>query len=563
MYDGALTADVQLSDVRPGDALETWFTIVGSNPAVKGAFDASLALAFSVPVEQTFLRLRAPSDRKLIIKVQPDGAEAEFEQGEPAPGVTDREWRASREQPFLYADSTPPWWAGHKRVNMDDEMTWGEFAELFRAAYAPPSSLPPDIEAEAQRIEALSPNPATRAIEALRFVQSSIRYLAIAIGDGGFIPRDVEQIWGSRFGDCKDVSRLLAALLVRLGVKAAPALVSTLGKDPRRTPPPHVYAFNHCIVRAEVDGVVRWLDPTNAGQGGDFARICQPPFEWALPLIEGADIEQMKITESNLPVIDKKERITFGARPTDPVQLLIETLSRDWRADQLRAAQRANGAAVLSEHWRKFYADAYGGATMIAPAEISDDIDANELKTIERYTLEKAWRVEDSVANFSHVDTLVTPDINVIPHAGRTQPLWLGLARRFHRTTTFIASVRWRVATWDERADGGGIKGFATLLPSLHDSKQFELEVDYAITRDFIETEQFDAFVAGLARLRRGASLNMGVPLRKGEFIAHELVKPPKGPGKAFNIGMRILFVAIILMYVLAIFKPDWLAWMR
>jgi len=544
MYDGALTADLQLSDVRPGDALETWFTIIGSNPALKGYFDTSLALAFSVPVAQTWVRLRAPSDRKLVINVRPDGSQCDFQQTEPEPGVTDREWRVQNEAPFVYDEAPLPWLAGHKRVNIDDELSWGQIADLFRPAYSPATELPADLEAEVRRIEAQSSSPAVRAIEALRFVQSSIRYLAVSIGASGFEPRPVPQIWQTRFGDCKDVSRLLASMLLRLGVKSCPALVSIFGKDPARTPEPHLYAFDHCIVRAEIDGVVRWLDGTQSGQGGDYARISQPPFEWALPLVENSDIERMISKGADQLTTETQETIAFGKRPTDPVEFTIDSIYKGWRADNMRATIRREGVAAVTEHWRKFYSNAYHGAEIAAPLEISDDLEANALRIVERYKLGKAWRVEENIAHFAYVDVTVATDLQVLPRPGRVQPLSLGTPRRAKRTTKFLSQTRWRISGWDERVEETGIKGYAVLVASLYSAKEFDLEVDYAITRDRLDPEHFDDFLAGLARLRRGAGVSLAMPVSHGEFVQEATPKDTTGGESTMGLGIKI-FLAI------------------
>lgn len=546
IYDGALTADMQLSDVRPGDALETWFTVVGSNPSLKGAFDVSLALAFGVPVEQTFARVRAPTGRKLSIEILPANSECEFAETTPETGVTDREWRVLREPPFTYDESTPPWWANHKRINIEDDMSWGDVADLFRDGYAAPDQLPKDVEDEIHRINQLSVRPGERAIEALRFVQSSIRYLAVSMGQGGFLPREVEQIWATRFGDCKDVSRLLVSMLARLGVTSCPALVSTLGKDPDRKPKAHVYAFDHCIVRAEIQGVVRWLDATVFASGGDFERVSQPDLGWALPLIENADIEKLPESGAALAVLDSRERITFGGRASAPIELQAETIHRDWKADQLRANIRREGAQAVSEHRRKYFDQAYNGAQIASPMEIDDDIDANEITLVERYTLENAWSTDNNVAHFTQADT-ITPDLQVLPQSGRKQPLWLGLPRRFRRITHFIAPVSWPLAPWDLRADAVGIRGFSTFATSLHSSKEFQLEFDYAITRASIQSEHFDEFPGEYVKLRRGVALSLSIPLSDDAPKVKESEElSPNALGILVIIGVLLLGAVII-----------------
>ena len=64
------------------------------------------------------------------------------------------------------------------------------------------------------------------------------------------------------YGDCKDPAILLAAMLKAAGIKAEPTLVSR-GDVVWDLLVPGMYAPNHAIVRAEVDGKTWWLDPTN------------------------------------------------------------------------------------------------------------------------------------------------------------------------------------------------------------------------------------------------------------------------------------------------------------
>ena len=81
---------------------------------------------------------------------------------------------------------------------------------------------------------------------------------------GGYIPRPLAKIAETGFGDCKDMSVSLAAILRRLGFQAHAVLVER--GFIRRAKPfhlPNKLAFNHAIVRAEIKGKVFWLDPTN------------------------------------------------------------------------------------------------------------------------------------------------------------------------------------------------------------------------------------------------------------------------------------------------------------
>lgn len=64
LYDGRLTADLQVPDLRPGDVLDTWFTTHGVNPALRSALDARFSFEWSEPVwppPSAFVRLSPAS----------------------------------------------------------------------------------------------------------------------------------------------------------------------------------------------------------------------------------------------------------------------------------------------------------------------------------------------------------------------------------------------------------------------------------------------------------------------------------------------------------------------
>jgi transglutaminase-like putative cysteine protease len=81
--------------------------------------------------------------------------------------------------------------------------------------------------------------------------------------NGGYVPRPLEDIASSQYGDCKDMATAVAAILRKAGVRADVAWIhrSPIPPDPLPLASPH--AFNHAIVRVVHDGSTYWLDPTN------------------------------------------------------------------------------------------------------------------------------------------------------------------------------------------------------------------------------------------------------------------------------------------------------------
>lgn len=103
----------------------------------------------------------------------------------------------------------------------------------------------------------------------INFVTSQISEKIHYLGDwrpinGGHIPRPLATIADTGFGDCKDMSALVAALLRQLGYEANVAFIYR-DWNPILSPTnlPRVSAFNHAVVWAKDNKETYWLDPTN------------------------------------------------------------------------------------------------------------------------------------------------------------------------------------------------------------------------------------------------------------------------------------------------------------
>ncbi|NOQ24619.1 MAG: DUF3857 domain-containing protein [Bacteroidales bacterium] len=78
------------------------------------------------------------------------------------------------------------------------------------------------------------------------WINKNIRYIAIEIGQGGVYPRNVNEIYANRFGDCKDQSTLLVSFLRELGIEASPVLINTSSRVDMDSTLSGL-EFSHCI----------------------------------------------------------------------------------------------------------------------------------------------------------------------------------------------------------------------------------------------------------------------------------------------------------------------------
>jgi hypothetical protein len=224
MFDGRLTAHAAIPDVRVGDIVDVCFSLAGAHPILQGRFCAEWILNWQCWVGETRVRLICGPDRSMVIEPRNDPPVCEITAL--ATGEVVRTWRTAMTPPVVLESFTPPWIRPFMGVRAGDAMTWSDVADTFRGDYdAEP--LPGDLESAIETLKVSVEGDADRLVRALNLVQESLRYQAITLGDGGFVPRAIEAIWRSRTGDCKDASRLLSAILGHLGVPSEPVLVNT------------------------------------------------------------------------------------------------------------------------------------------------------------------------------------------------------------------------------------------------------------------------------------------------------------------------------------------------
>ena len=94
-----------------------------------------------------------------------------------------------------------------------------------------------------------------------QWVQDHLRYVLVAIGTSAFKPNNCQSVLDYKYGDCKDMSSFLIALLKAIGINAFPTLISTKGHPRVLTDMPKPRQFDHVMVVVPLDGEYLWLDP--------------------------------------------------------------------------------------------------------------------------------------------------------------------------------------------------------------------------------------------------------------------------------------------------------------
>ena len=95
----------------------------------------------------------------------------------------------------------------------------------------------------------------------LEAVQKRVRYVGVEFGESSIVPHSPQETLKVRYGDCKDQSALLVALLRSLGHEAHVALLRTGRREDLLPDVPALNAFDHAIVHVPGDPPL-WVDPT-------------------------------------------------------------------------------------------------------------------------------------------------------------------------------------------------------------------------------------------------------------------------------------------------------------
>ncbi|WP_430419270.1 DUF3857 domain-containing protein [Phenylobacterium sp.] len=517
MFDGRLTGHVSIPDVRVGDILDLCHSVRGQNPVLAGRFAAEWRFNWTCWVGETQVRLLAPDHRTFHIQSWNQAPECVVEQ---LPGgVIARTWRALATEPATLEPVAPSWARQLATVRVSDLMSWGDVANAFRGYYEA-QPLPAELEEEVAAIKAQSDDPAVRAVLALRLVQGALRYQSVTIGDGGFVPRDIAAVWSSRAGDCKDSSRLLAALLGRLGLEATPALVNIYKGEVLGDEAPSLVSFDHCIVRLTLDGARYWLDPTSYPQGGRLAVVCQPRLGKALPLVADAELEDMgrdAVSDS----LTTSEIYTLPILADGLGEITIDTIHHGWRADLMRR-RLAGGIGVVTREFLAFYERRYGAVTAIAPLEVTDDLEGNSIRIVERYQAPQIWGVNSGrdYAVFETFDDAFSPFLPGLAGDQRRWPIDLGMPLRAKSTIEIRSPVAAPASEWDIAVAGPGISAASKFMAVDTAKGVLRLERSLVFEQPIVAPELVGKYAAFRDDVLRNSNVRVHHPVRAGRIVA-------------------------------------------
>jgi len=382
IYDGERTALIFLKDVRAGDVIDYSWSIDGSNPILDGRYTDEYDLSSSVPARLVRHRLVWPDARPLYWR----GAE-------PSATKSGAErilvWQRENVPAIDVEDDLPSWYEPWTSVQVTDFASWAEVAAWSDAMFQVDERSTKAVKAIADGIRSAHPAREARITAAIRFVQDDVRYLGIEMGRNSHEPHQPWETLDARWGDCKDKTLLLVALLRELGLQAYPALVNTSLQQRLDEKLPSPFLFDHVITQVVDGGRTWWIDGTIADQGGTLATIETPGDSRALVVRpETKALAPVVTNTSGATVIEQTYTTTSFDAPT---ALTVRSTYTGGDADAMRSMLATFSVEDFAHRRINRLASDQPKIVADGTPVIHDDRDGNVIVVTERYRVPELW----------------------------------------------------------------------------------------------------------------------------------------------------------------------------
>lgn len=225
-----------------------------------------------------------------------------------------------------------------------------------------------------------------KAKKIYRWVQEHIKYVAFEEGLGGFVPRDASLVCNRRFGDCKDMSSILTAMLNHAGVPAYFTWIGTRHLPYRYAETPLPIVDNHMICTVNLDGRFIFLDgtdnscvfgmPSDAIQGKD-ALVAISEKEFKVIPVGIVPKEKNLYADSTLLTLQDGQlkghiRIYMTGYYSSAVTAILNYKNEKEREDYFKARFSRGSNKVKFSNWKVRQSEDRNEAWVTADIELTD-----------------------------------------------------------------------------------------------------------------------------------------------------------------------------------------------
>jgi transglutaminase-like putative cysteine protease/tetratricopeptide (TPR) repeat protein len=255
---------VSVVNLQPGDVLE-YHTVTDVRPLAPREFWYEHVFPKNLVVLEAQLQIDVPKSREVKLKSSPDHPYQTQENG----GRRVYSWTIRnfmpdrkrdlerlREEEIDESDLQPD-------VQITTFTSWEKVAEWYAHLQGERVVVDDAIRKKAQELTQGVSTSAEKARHLYDYVARNIRYVSLSFGIGRLQPHAASEVLANGYGDCKDKSTLLEALLRAQGITSYPVLINSFRKLDPDVPSPAQFDHEITAVRFGASGSdLTWLDAT-------------------------------------------------------------------------------------------------------------------------------------------------------------------------------------------------------------------------------------------------------------------------------------------------------------
>ncbi|MEM5518923.1 DUF3857 domain-containing protein [Henriciella sp. AS95] len=555
IYNGSLQLSYLIPDVRVDDILDYSYSVSGKNPAIGPHFVGGFQHRYGVPVQHLHQRLLIPAGTEL--NIEPFGA-VQTPMISQVGDQTEYSWDI-RDLPALSIDSNlPPSHPGFPSTLFSTFDSWNAVGAYFAPFYDVSTLNSEKVRKIASTIRSEHQSPQNRLRAALDFVQREIRYLGIELGQGGYIPRQPDEVLRNRFGDCKDMTLLLIAILAELEIEAVPFLVNLEKTDAVDAFIPSYGVFDHIIVSASINDKTYYLDPTRGVQLGDLEHLQQGDF--GKGVVVALDSPGMVSAPVPVPEFWKEIVDTYDI-VAEPGAITLSSVSTYYmgQADGMLAWYNREGAAAAEKSFLNFFQNAFPQITQLTPLKLEVDDIGGSISIIGSYRIPDAWEDGDipEMQTFYAQAHDVLQDMPSFVGATRTMPYKLPHPVRSKQTLRFILDSTWDIENNIRLIDQ---PAFRSLTIERFENNIYAKEVSYQSKSNEISAKDFRKSMASIqeAREQVGVSLTINNAI-EGNALINWLAEIEDIEKKIRIWHISAVFLSLIVALALSKRDVEWM----
>jgi transglutaminase-like putative cysteine protease len=444
IYNGTYTAYFVFDDLRAGDIIDFDYTIKGNNPVFKGKYYERFYFQGGEPIRHAYYSVIFPEDRTPQYKNNNNAPEV-VKTSIPGSHSIRYSWSAEKLKARFGEDYEPYWYDAFPNVQVSEMNSWNEVVEWG-------CSINPSYTKKSAAIDSISSAIAKQTntltdyiLACTRFVQDEVRYMGIESGVYSHKPHEPEVTLKNRYGDCKDKSLLLCALLAARNLESYPVYINTSLRDHVDERIPSPLNFNHCVSVVYLENIKLWIDPTIPLQRGSLEDLYFPAYGKGLVLKKGEN-SLTEIQENNKGKAIVAETFDLADTGRDGF-IRVETTYMGETADDERYLFRNNSMEAMQEGFTDYYSGIYDSVTVDDDLRMTDDESRNRISMNESYRISNPWSETDSLKyRFTITAQLLKNCLTILPKKERHAPLLIKHPNKLDYTININTPEDWNVS---------------------------------------------------------------------------------------------------------------------